>query len=220
MHAWYYHWHHFHRHDVDYEMYYEEWYFAQRSKANKIVRKYFRYKPEIYGHVDRVWNEFIGESDADKFEILGVHMRGTDKAAGRRKIGASEYLKYIHRFIEYFGRDHVKVFVATDDANYLMEVKQSLDHLDDARYDKIWFAQNDVVRSNTSKAVFELQGVSRYEIGKNVITDILLLSKCDWFIHSASAVAEAVHYNNILLHNKSVHLEYKKKRQSPIWYWE
>merc|ERR1712228_935512 len=183
-----------------------------RSNGYEMVQKYFKYKAEIIEHVDRKWNEYFG-SDANKYEILGVHMRGTDKAAHRRKVDANEYLKYIEQFIEYFGRDKARVFVATDDANYLLDIQNKLD-------ETIWFAQNDVIRSDTKTAIFRLKDVSKYEIGKNVITDILLLSKCDWFIHSASAVSEAVFYNNILLHNKSVHLEYTKKRQVPIWYSE
>ncbi len=76
---------------------------------------------------------------------------------------------------------------------------------------------SDIVRSKGRKAVFKLEGISKYAMGKEVMMDILLLSKCHWFIHSASAVSESVFYENAGLHNRSVHLEFIGNRQVPFW---
>lgn len=174
-----------------------------------------RYRVEILNHVDALWSKYFGQEQnqhIDDIIVLGVHMRGTDKAAHRRKVLPEEYLEYIHQFVHYYGAEKARIFVATDDAQYLFALKQDLE-------DKIkWYAQSEITRSDTRLPVFRMESVSKYDLGKQVISDILLLSRCDWFIHSASAVAEAVFYNNLELHHRSVHLEYVKNRQRPVWF--
>ncbi len=50
-----------------------------------------------------------------------------------------------------------------------------------------------------------------------MLIDALLLSKCDWLLHSASGVAEFAIYWNLKLHRRSVHLQYTRNRQSLTW---
>ena len=47
--------------------------------------------------------------------------------------------------------------------------------------------------------------------------DSLLLSRCDFLLHSASGVAEFAIYWGPHLHEASVHLQYPKQRQVPRW---
>ena len=51
------------------------------------------------------------------------------------------------------------------------------------------------------------------------LLDALLLSKCDFLLHSASGVAEFAIYwsDNMRLHSNSVHLQYEYQRQVPPW---
>ena len=223
IHAWYYNFYFSKskqkRHEIEYDTYYQDWYFRQRKKGYDIVSKYFHYKSELIKQVNMIWLSLFG-TDYKKYKILGVHMRGTDKASLtplRRKVLPFEYAEYIIKFIKYYGEKYTKIFIATDDGKYLKDIKIHLKNVS-------IYSQNNILRSFNENGVFELNNnnnnynFSKYEIGKQVMIDILLLSKCNWFIHSSSAVAEAVFYNNILLHNKSVHLEYFKNRQIPIWF--
>jgi len=167
-----------------------------------------------------LWNDAFGNRE---YKVLGVQMRGSDKVQSwsiRRTVLPQEYMPYIAAFVQYFD-DKAKVFFATDDMNYYAYLQQHWSaYLDDTRYPfkDIVVTQQNVTRSANETAVFELLRVSKYEIGREVLLDILLLAKCDWFIHSASAVSEAVFYNNLALHNRSVHLEYLNKRQVPFWF--
>ena len=207
--AWYYHWYHIQRKDVDYQKYYEAWFYRNRYDGWRIVQKYFRYHKDITDRVDEIWTKYFGDkSESSKYEIMGVHMRGTDKGTNRRRVEPEEYLEYMNKFLNYYG-DRARFFIATDDANYLQFMHDN--------FTGIWYAQNEITRSDTRTPVFNLAGISKYEIGKQVITEILLLSRCDWFLHSASAVSESVFYNNIKLHNNSVHLEYIHDRQVHVW---
>ena len=56
-----------------------------------------------------------------------------------------------------------------------------------------------------------------YRKGEEVLLDALLLSRCDFLLHSASGVAEFAIYWNPALHGKSVHLQYTYGRQTPPW---
>jgi hypothetical protein len=49
---------------------------------------------------------------------------------------------------------------------------------------------------------------SNYHKGLDVLTDSLLLSKCDFLIKSNSAVSEFAIYFNLDLHNNSINLQY------------
>ncbi len=133
-----------------------------------------------------------------------------------------EYAEYIISYLKYYKKrgKNPKIFVATDDKNYLsslLDIVSSNCNItvcnvtEDIRYIQ------DVERSETPLPVFKMK-LSKYRIGIEVITDILFLSKCTWFIHSASAVAESVFYHNLELHFKSVHLEYVRNRQVPFWF--
>lgn len=198
----------------------ENWYFEQRLRGSQIVDKYFHLKDEITRQRNVLWNDAFGNRE---YKVLGVQMRGSDKVQSwsiRRTVLPQEYMPYIAAFVQYFD-DKAKVFFATDDTNYYAYLQQHWSaYLNDTRYTfkDIVVTQQNVTRSANETAVFELQRVSKYEIGREVLLDILLLAKCDWFIHSASAVSEAVFYNNLALHNRSVHLEYLKKRQVPFWF--
>ena len=71
-------------------------------------------------------------------------------------------------------------------------------------------------RSGGTKPVFELErNTTRSNL--SVLEDIYLLSKCNFFLHSASALAESVIYMNSKLIENSIHLEYLRKRQTPDW---
>eukprot|EP01084_Bolivina_argentea_P137425 242014_1 len=219
IHGWYYHWYH---HGIDKQKdmnyYYESWYKQQRETGYKYVSKYFKLKQIIKDELEQKWNAF-SKFTAHKYIILGLHIRGTDKAAHRRKIRSNEFLVYVSAFMKYFGKNG-KIFIATDDTQYLNEFKLNWDkYVNSSLYpiEDTIFMQNDIVRSSNGQAVFRIKDVGKYQIGKEVLFDILMLAKCDWFIHGASMVSEAVFYNNIYLHNHSVHLEYTKNRQIPFW---
>ena len=96
----------------------------------------------------------------------------------------------VEAFVAHFGAHRARVFVATDDANYLRQFVAEMSQKEEV----VWHAQSDVQCSETRTP------------------------SSSWLIHSASAVAKAVFYNNLALHNRSVHLEYVRDRQVPVWF--
>jgi len=185
----------------DRSAYDEEWYRTQRKRRHVILKDYVHIKKDIQEEIDRKWDLMFQKDDF----VLGIHMRGTDKGFGRRKVFPEEYFSYIKQFLRYFPNG--KIFVATDDAKYFETLKK----------EGIQFESQEVIRSSNRTAVFDLD-VPKYQIGTEILNDIVLLSKCDWIIHSASSVADAAISLNFDLHEKSVHLEYTKNRQVPFWF--
>jgi hypothetical protein len=165
-----------------------------------------------------------GQQGLPRGDVLGVHLRGTDKgkylasAASGRPVPPREYEPYVDAFL----RSHPNgtVFVATDSPTFLAEVKTRwLQRWPNAPFR--W--REDVLRSEAN-AAFDRGGVvrgaeppSNARKGEEVLIDALLLSRCDWLLHSASGVAEFAIYWNLKLHRRSVHLQYTRNRQQLPW---
>eukprot|EP01084_Bolivina_argentea_P121920 216077_1 len=193
-------------------------YYNNRLKGSQIVSSYFHLQPQLIYEMNNIWNKYTNNNNNNINDNiwLGIHMRGAGKVQKwsiRRVVKPYEYMPYISSFIEYFGTN-AKIFFATDDANYYTYVKNNWN-----KYVKeyIKYPFEKTVFSQNNTAVFNLKVKSKYLIGKQVLFDILLLSKCDWFIHASSAVSEAVFFNNFNLHSHSIHIEYTQNRQIPFW---
>ena len=50
----------------------------------------------------------------------------------------------------------------------------------------------------------------KLRVALDVLVDLSLMARCQYFLHGASAVAEAAHYTNPALHRRSVDLEYEE----------
>ena len=226
--VWYY-----HNTTWNMKIYYEDWFRKQRQRGYDITQQYIHVKKEVKCQVNQFWyNNIITTNqkydiNIKDISVLGIQMRGSDKVRSwsiRRNVKFNEYQPYIKNWIQYelikLNKPIVNIFVATDDTRMLMKFNEYIDTFkNDSKYTNkyINIATQNVVRSSNFTAVFELKGKSKSELGVQILIDIQLLSKCDWFLHGSSAVAEAVFYNNINLHNNSIHLEFIKNRQHPFW---
>lgn len=79
--------------------------------------------------------------------------------------------------------------------------------------------RRDVLRHEANVAFASSSAkAGNYRKGEEVLLDALLLSRCDFLLHAASGVAEVAMYWNPSLHQHSVHLQYRRKRQRPPWF--
>ena len=164
----------------------EPWYRMQRAKANRIIDRYVRVKPNILAKVDAfAAHHFAGS------RILGVHMRGTDKGTAdagpslMRVVKPAEYFPHIDAYAEEHGA--CKVFVATDQEQFLDQMR--------ARYgDRILSYQ--AIRARGVRNPFEMRDGNGYRKGEDVLIDCLLLSRCDYLLKCTSAVGEFAMYFN------------------------
>ena len=216
------------------ETYDAAWYGQQRSEGARLVNRYLRLQPAVASRLSNLSTALLGRDESTRLPlsrspILGVHLRGTDKgkylstAGSGRPIGPTEYEPYVTAFLKAHGPS-AKVFVATDSPSYLDEVKRKWPA------DKLIY-RSEVLRHESNVAFVGGKGGGKrnggaaaigsgnYRKGEEVLLDALLLSKCDFLLHSASGVAEFAIYwsDNMRLHSNSVHLQYEYQRQVPTW---
>ena len=168
----------------------DEWYGTNRTTATKVLEEHIGVKNEVWNKVNAIWDTFVTKDDY----VIGVHIRGTDKIWGGKKIIPSEYFPYIDYFVKY---KNAKICLATDDPKYL-----SL--MEDAYGDSVFYA--DCQRHDDN--IFLVDDGSPYAKGLEVLVDSLLLSKCDFLLKSSSAVSEFSIYFNPKLINNNLNLQY------------
>eukprot|EP00980_Cylindrotheca_fusiformis_P008768 scaffold1869_cov122-Cylindrotheca_fusiformis.AAC.30 len=173
----------------------QEWLEPQRKIANRVLNEYIRFLPYIKNKAEGV-NPSCALSENS---CLGIHIRQSDKAAGRRQIQTDEFLPYVEAFI---GSGGQWVYLATDSVNVVQHIKKN------------WPAQvqprirsmgDDIIRSKDDQAVFDIG--SHHQTNTEILIEILALSKCQFMIHGLSAVTETSIWINVDLHYTSVNLE-------------
>lgn len=170
------------------------WLAPQRERAARVVQLYFRFRPYLRQRAD------MANPDCSiNHPCLGIHVRHSDKAAGRRVIDVAEFLPYCQQFVNQGG---VQIYLATDSAAVVTEIQTRWPEAIAAKVRTV-----NVVRSKDATAVFDM--ASHHTTNQEVLVEILALSRCQFMVHGHSAVSEAAIWTNFALHGTSVNLEDK-----------
>jgi hypothetical protein len=181
-----------------------EWLEPQRAMGHDAVQRFL--KPRSYLlHAAHQANPDCSVRNA----CLGLHIRHSDKAAGRRVVATAEFLPYAQAFV-HAGGQHV--YVATDSTHVLQEIEQSWPASVRTRIRNMG---NTVVRSSDEKAVFDI--ASHHRTNQEIIVEIYALSQCQFLVHGFSAVSESAIWINLDLHVQSVNLEDTERIQPPTF---
>lgn len=167
----------------------DEWYAGMRRKGHHYVSRYVKVKPDILVEVqDFFLANFAGH------HVIGAHIRGTDMRYAP-VVALGDFVEEFDHQLR--SRPDAKIFVATDQAQYLDELK--------ARYGNR-LLHLDCFRSDGAVNPMALERSSPARQGREVLLDALLLSRCDFMLKCPSAVGEFAHYFNPKL--KSIDLNY------------
>ena len=175
----------------------QQWLEPQRIVANRVLTKYIRLKPLIQQQAYNA-NPSCSFRHANS-TCLGIHIRHSDKAAGRRVIQTDEFLPFVEEFISNGG---LYVYLATDAQSVITHINTNWPSHVTSRIRTIG---NDIVRSTDAQAVFDIGG--HHRTNTEILIEILALSYCQFIIHGLSAVTETSIWMNINLHYTSVNLE-------------
>lgn len=174
-----------------------QWYDKQRSRAQKLVRRYVRVKPHVLSKVDAFEQEhFRGHT------VLGIHLRGTDKGTARgpielmRIVEPKEYFPHIDDYLRKSG--DCKIFVATDQVQFVDTIRK--------RYGSRVMSYESM-RTTGARNPFEYMDGLGYRKGEDVLIDCLLLSRCNYLLKCTSAVGEFAMYFNPDLECKDLNHE-------------
>lgn len=169
-----------------------DWLGSMRERASKIVKKHYHLLPWLQSRIDVLVKSFGGE------DCLAMHIRHTDKGAGRSKFTTQAFLPYAEAYVRAGGEC---IFLATDSDRTWSEIRRLWP---DTVVRKI-IVQDGVFRSNSDRPTFVQKDPAR--INTEILTEIYAMSKCSFLLHGFSAVSEAVIYLNPKLHNNSVNLD-------------
>jgi hypothetical protein len=172
-----------------------EWLAPQRRLGHAAAVKYIRFRPYLQRAAYRANPDCRIPDQA----CLGIHIRHSDKAAGRRVVETKEFLPYVQAFV---GAGGQHVYLATDSRLVIQEMQNTWPQYITSRIRRL----DNIVRSGSDQAVFDL-GYSRHRINEEVLIEILALAQCQFLIHGLSAVSESSIWLNLDLHNQSVNLE-------------
>ena len=185
--------------------YRERLYRSWRSTGSAVVSRAHLPNPAVAAAVDEAWQSTMGDCAAS--ESLAVHLRGSDKATRRRFIGIEEWEPFVASFFDSHRRGCA--FVATDYVPFSAVVQ--------SRWAERWGAARVRMRTISTRSADKLGNFAgdhastrdqKLRVALDVLVDLSLMARCNYFLHGASAVAEATHYTNPHLHRRSVDLEY------------
>lgn len=171
-----------------------EWLEPQRHIAHDVLTRYIEFKPEIHHKAEEV-----NPSCSLKNSCLGLHIRQSDKAAGRRVVQTDEFLPFAEAFVASGGK---WIYLATDSDTVMEHIKTQWPK---QIRDKIRSMGDEIVRSNDHQAVFDI--ASHHRTNTEILIEILALAKCQFMVHGLSAVTETSIWIDVNLHYTSVNLE-------------
>jgi hypothetical protein len=157
----------------------------QRVWANTIIKKYIRIKPHIQKKID----DFFSRHIQDRYTV-GVHIRGTDKKEEVNPLDVGYLIRMINKYKENHFPE-AQFFVATDEQRILDQCKKELQGN---------VISYDCQRSDNGLPLHRVQGDTTQN-GEDVLIEVLLLSRCNFFMHTSSNVSWAVLFFNLNLEN-------------------
>ncbi len=151
------------------------WFAAKRALGREYVRRFLRVKAPILAKV-----ETFRAAHLDAEWTFGVHLRGTDFAYAA-PTSPDRYVRAIRRVAAERGLETYRVFVATDQRQYLERFREAFG-------DRV--VTTDAARSDGELPPFKMKEVSPYQRGEDVLVDLLLLAGCDHILKGAAALGE------------------------------
>jgi hypothetical protein len=170
------------------------WLEPQRVIGNHALVKYVKFQPYLVQAAERA-----NPSCSWDNPCLGLHIRHSDKAAGRRRIETNEFLPFAQAFVHSGGK---QIYLATDSRVVIQEIEESwppsVKHI-------LRTMGTDIVRSTNDTAVFDV--ASHHRTNQEALIEILALSQCQFMVHGLSAMSESSIWINLGLNNRSINLE-------------
>ncbi len=160
-----------------------------RESAHTIIREYIKTRPYLTAKIESFFQlHMVGK------KTIGIHLRGTDKKLEVSPINPDDLLNDANILAQNF--PGCQFFVATDEDRLLKKAQSILNG-------KV--ISYEAYRSENGQPIHygnNLRG-ARARLGEEVIIEAILLSRCDFFLHTCSSVSTAVLFLNPKLDHKS-----------------
>lgn len=145
--------------------------------AARLVSEYIGIKEPILDKVDGFFDAHLRERS-----VLGIHYRGTDKAAEAPPISYEDFQRFVDRFLETTGTFDC-LFVSSDEQAFVEFMEEAFGPSLPVVY------HDDQERSTTNVAIHRSKAGDRYRKAEEAVLNCLLLSRCDGLIKTASILS-------------------------------
>jgi len=146
----------------------------QLNRAHDLLNRYLAPRPSLLDYVDDFVRSRFGDG-----RVIGLHYRGTDKAAEAPPVAPAAAIAAVHDYANTHPECRA-VFVASDDAEFIREASSSLKPLEVVTHD-------DVHRSTDGRPVHSEAHVGdRYLKAKEALVNCMLLSRCATLVRTSS----------------------------------
>lgn len=165
-----------------------------RKEAFRLIQQYIRVKPHILNKIDAFEKTYF----KDCF-IVGVHYRATDKLISEARFVAYEDITQAIKTIikaENCESKNYKIFVATDDQNFL----DYMVHI----FGTLVCYNPDVIRSKNNQPLHYAPDRNPYKCGEDALVDCLLLSKTNFLLKTISSLSRWSIFFNPTLSYKTI----------------
>lgn len=149
----------------------------QRKEINSLITKWIKVQESILKTVDDYYERYMRGK-----KTVGIHIRRTDKKCERPHIELQKIFDCANN------QDTEQYFLATDEQEVVELAKIAL-----KRPVITYTAQRS---SNGYPIHYNPESPNKTQAGRDVLIEVLLLSKTDFFIHTISNVSTAVIYFN------------------------
>ena len=160
-----------------------------RDLCHGLITCYIRLKPRIQNKIDAFY-----EANIQGKKTIGIHLRGSDK---HNEVGYVDHLKMLTKANEVARQlgPNTQFFIATDEQRLLNLAKAHLNGT--VLYqDTIKTESFNNMSHYQAIAYHQTGNVSKLTLGEEVLTDVLILAKCDALVHSLSLVSQCAAYFN------------------------
>ncbi len=155
----------------------------KRDLAHSLIQKYIKPNAVVRSKVDRFYKTYL-----ENKKTIGIHIRGTDKKTEEEPVSASRMVRVALKYAD----ENTQFLIATDEQKILNELIALL-----AGRTVVYY---NCTRSQDGNPLHDTShGRSRSQIaqnGEDVVVEMLLLSKCDIFLHTFSNVSAIPLYFN------------------------
>jgi len=158
---------------------------TQDKNLYNIYKSHFKFTGQIQKYLDDLKIEF------SNIKMLGVHFRGKEM----RTAGGHMYPPTLKQMKSAINKmllihNYQKIFVSSEDFNLIKILKKE--------YPEKIIYNKDYYRSTSGNAYKENpRNMHKFKLGREILADVIILSKCDSFIYSASSnVAVFAHFLN------------------------
>jgi hypothetical protein len=167
------------------------------AEGRLVIERYIRFRPYIADAIEVFFVQYLAA-----YYVIGVHVRGTDGHSAPARGVEIPFCKYfveIEREIETAGRENCRVFLATDEQNFInLFVERFGDVV--VFYDALRKTDNDEIFGvGPTGQVLPAYITKSQDIavrnGADVVIEYGLLCKAHMLIHNKSSISHAVKYN-------------------------